>query len=266
MSQYLFSQFRVNEFETLHRELSKVFDIQQAELQSIYEIMRTEFEIDGSASKNVLPRSIFRSDNPNFQKRYDEALLVGVDLPSILEKDNGILEKKTIVILAQDPLRKGSKRIEEIGVGTPYSLHEKRCREKGISSNYFDLIKVLLDEGYRVYLTDIYKIWVSQPDKDRCISLSKQDENHFIQILKAELEILAPLTIITWGQKASDAVESLNLDVRHLKFPHPSNAANGTWLKIIGKSPTQENKIEFWRQKVSDYLASVNLNRHDSSG
>ena len=257
MTQYLFSQFRANEFETLHRELFKVFDIQQAKLQSLYENMRTEFEVDGFPPERMLPRSIFRSYDPNFQKRYDEALVIGIDIPSIIEKNNGILEKKTIVILAQDPLRPISERIEAIGIGTPYSLHAKSCREKGRGSFYFELIKVLLDEGYRIYLTDIIKIWVSdrEPSKDKGIRLSKQDENRFIQILKAEVEIFEPLGIITWGKKARDTVSGLELGVRHLEFPHPSGSNNGAWHKLIGKSPTRQNKIEFWSQKVSDYLA-----------
>ena len=119
----------------------------------------------------------------------------------------------------------------------------------------------MLDEGHRVYLTDIFKIWVSQPSKDQYIPLSKQDHNRFIQVLRAELEVFTPLAIITWGVKARDMVRNLNLGVRHLAFPHPSGSANGEWRKLIGKSPTRENKIEFWRLKVSGYLASIDLVR-----
>ncbi len=255
MSQYLFSQFRDNEFETLHQELFKVFDIQQAKLQSLYENMRIKFEVDGLPPEIKLPRSIFRSNDPNFQKCYDEALVIGIDFPSILEKNNEILEKKTIVILGQDPLRKSNTRIEEIEIGTPYSLHVKSCRKKGVGSRYFDFVKVLLDKGYRIYLTDIFKIWVSnsEPSKYQGIRLSKLDENRFIQILKTEVEIFEPLGIITWGKKASDTINRLNLSIKHLKFPHPSPSANGEWRKLLGKSPTQNNKLEFWSQKVSDY-------------
>jgi hypothetical protein len=256
MSHYLFSQFKANEFERLHRELSEVFDIQQASLQSLYDVMWAEFEIEGSR-QHLLPRSIFRSDDLSFQKRYDEALVIGIDLPSILERDDGVLEKKTVVILGQDPLRKSSERKEEVLVGTPYSVHERSSREKGRSSFYFDLIKVLLDEGYRIYLTDIYKICVSKPSGSQCTSLSNQDRNRFFNVLRAELEVFAPLAIITLGVKAGDMVTSLNLNIRHLPFPHPSHSANKAWIKLIGKSPTNENKIEYWQQTVSNYLAML---------
>lgn len=256
MSHYLFSQFRTNEFERLHRELSEVFDIQQANLQALYDVMRTEFEIAGSR-QYFLPRSIFRSHDSNFQKRYDEALVIGIDLPCILEKNDGDFGKKTVVILGQDPLRKSSNRREEIEIGTPYSVHAKIRREKGRSSLYFDLIKVLLDEGHRVYLTDIFKIWVSQSSKNQGLLLIKQDRKRFFDVLRAELGVFSPLAIITLGVKASDMIKSLNLDIRHLPFPHPSLSANGAWIKLIGKPTTSKKKLEYWQQTVSSYLAGL---------
>jgi hypothetical protein len=251
MSQYLFSQFNPDEFESLHRELSKVFHISQGILRDLYEVMRQEFEIEGYPPDRTLPRSIFHSHNEEFQKRYDEALVIGVDIPSILERNDDVSNKKTIVIIGQDPLRKSDKRVEEIGIATPYALHLKSCREQHRSTRlYFDLIKVLLDEGYRVYLTDIFKIWVSQPDKDKGIKLSKQDRDRFIQVLEAELRIFEPLAIITWGGAASSKVRKMSLETKHLALTHPSGAACGTWRRILDKPATRENKIEFWKQKV----------------
>ena len=258
MPEYLFSQFKVSEFEALHRELSKVFEISKSKLQSLYEIMQRGFEIEEFPPENKLPRNIFRSDDPIFQKLYDEAFIIGVDIPSILEKNNGVSEKETVVILGQAPLRKSSNRIEEIGIATPYAMHLKSCREKLRNTRlYFDLIKVLLDNGYRVYLTDIFKIWVSEPSKDKGIPLSKQDYSRFIQVLKAELEIFEPLVIITWGKVASKTIKNLSLDVKHLEFPHPSGAANGKWRELIGKPATRENRINFWKQQISGYLSSL---------
>ncbi|MEJ7848752.1 MAG: hypothetical protein WKF92_11760 [Pyrinomonadaceae bacterium] len=256
MSQYVFSEFRANELESLSRELSRVFDIQQPHLQSIYDTMRAQFEVD-DFTPQYLPRSVFRSDDLAFQKSYNEALVIGIDIPGILEKNDGIWDKKTIVVLGQDPLRKSISRVEEIGIGTPYSLHQKRDRDQKSNPIYFDFIKILLDEGYRVYLTDIFKIWVSEPSKDQCIPLSNQDHNRFIQVLKAELKVFAPLAVITWGLKASNIITTLDINMRHLEFPHPSRAANGKWKELMGTSPTRENKVAFWRQTVSDYLASI---------
>ncbi|MEH2347677.1 MAG: uracil-DNA glycosylase family protein [Nostoc sp.] len=261
MSDYLFSQFKANEFEALHKELSKVLNISHGHLEALYEVMLQEFELEGYP-EHILPRNIFHSHDESFQQCYEEALVIGVDIPSVLEKSNNISNKKTVVIVGQDPLRKSEKKVEEkvekISIGTPYALHLKNCREDLPNTRlYFDLIKVLLDAGYRVYLTDIFKVWVSEANCDRGIHLNKQDCTRFIQVLKAELEIFEPVAIVTWGKKASDGIKNIKLEVKHLEFPHPSGAANGTWGRLMGKSPTRENRINYWQEKVFAYLSGL---------
>ncbi len=93
--------------------------------------------------------------------------------------------------------------------------------------------------------------------RHRGIPLNKQDCNRFIQVLKTELEIFEPLAVITWGREASNGIRSLKLEVKHLEFPHPSGAANGAWRKLIGKSPTRENRINYWEQEVFAYLSGL---------
>lgn len=253
---YLFSRFQANELESLQRELFKVLDISQSQLEDLYEVMQQEFEVEGYP-EHTLPRNTFHSHNESFQKRYEEALVIGVDIPSLFERDDNISSKKTVIIFGQDPLRKSNKRVEEIGIATPYALHLKDCREKLRNTRlYFDLIKVLLDAGYRVYLTDIFKVWVSEASCDRGILLSKQDQARFIQILKAELEIFEPVGIVAWGKVASKAIKSINLDFEHLDFPHPSGA-NRIWNTLISKPVTREKRINFWQEKVFAYLSRL---------
>ncbi|MBD2199396.1 MULTISPECIES: hypothetical protein [Calothrix] len=87
MPEYLFSQFHRNEFEALHKELSKVFNITQGQLQDCYEVMQQYFKGE-SNSRHIpsLPRNIFYSCEKKFQKRYEEAFVIGVDIPSILDR------------------------------------------------------------------------------------------------------------------------------------------------------------------------------------
>jgi hypothetical protein len=253
MERYLFSKFREGEIEALHNNLSKVLDVSKDELCSIYAKMREEFQVDGYP-QCMLARDIFRSDDKKFQKHYDEALVIGVDIPSLFERDNGSLNKKTVVILGQDPLRSCKEKVNRIEVGTPYGLHLKNCREVlRNTSLYFDLIKFILDKGYRVYLTDIIKIWVSQPKVDRGIPLSNIDRNRFIKILKAELEIFEPIAVISWGRIASNVARN-DLGIQPHDFPHPSGAANGKWREIMGKPATRENRINFWQEEISKFL------------
>jgi len=225
MTQYLFSNFKDNEFENLFQQLAEVFTIPQSQLSKLYERMREEFEAEScSKPKPTLPREIFYSSHESFQKLYDNAWIIGVDIPSILELNNNIRDKKTIVILGQDPRRRSKERVEEIEIATPYALQSKYCREKHRSTRlYFDLIKVLLENGYRVYLTDVFKIWISQPNNGIYNTpLIKQEQDRFIKILKLELEIFKPLAVITWGQVASEAVDRITSSFNHFKFPHPS--------------------------------------------
>ncbi|MHC5597025.1 MAG: uracil-DNA glycosylase [Nostoc sp.] len=258
MSDYLFSQFKANEFEALHKELSKVLDISQDKLQNIYEEMQQKFELEGYPDDRRLTRNIFHSHNESFHKCYEDALVIGVDIPSLLEKNNNISNKKTVVIVGQDTLRKSDKRVEEIGIATPYALHLKDCRENLPNTRlYFDLIKVLLDAGYRVYLTDIFKVWVSEANCDRGIPLKKQDRTRFIQVLKAELEIFEPVAIVTWGKKASNGIKRIELEVKPFEFPHPGRAAHGALGRLMGKPATRENRINYWQEKVFAHLSGL---------
>ena len=166
MTKYLFSNFQNNEFDLLHQVILEILDIPKDKLRVIYETMQKDFESEGFPPETRLSRDIFCSHDLKFQQRYNDSLVIGVDIPSLLERDDDYPNKKMIAILGQDPLRKSDKRREEIGIGTPYGMHLKFCRERLRNTRlYFDLIKVLLDEGYRVYLTDIFKVWVSEADK-----------------------------------------------------------------------------------------------------
>ncbi|MBD2501446.1 uracil-DNA glycosylase family protein [Anabaena azotica] len=258
MSQYLFSQFKNNEFKNLYHQLAQVFTISQNQISEFYETMRKEFEEEG-CTKHTFSRNIFHSSNESFQQLYDNAWIIGVDIPSILERNDQTLNKKTIAILGQDPRRQSDTRVEEIEIATPYALHSKYCREKHHSTRlYFDLIQVLLDNGYRVYLTDVLKIWISQDNNGKhSIPLIKQERERFRKILQLELEIFEPLAVITWGKVANKAVHSLDSSIKHLEFPHPSPANHHSWTKIMGKPSTRTNRIEYWQEEVLPLLNNL---------
>jgi len=46
----------------------------------------------------------------------------------------------------------------------------------------------------------------------------------------------------------------LQLGIKHLNFIHPSGAAGGAWKKLIGESPTDANKLAYWRKKIAQEL------------
>jgi hypothetical protein len=257
MTEYLFSNFIDNEFDKLHEGLSEVFDIQKKDLESKYNKYKEEFESSDSSCQ-TFPRNIFNSCDKKFQAKYNEAFSIGVDIPSLFEIKNNSLKKKPIIIVGQDPLRRKEKRFEDIDIATPYALHSKDCREKYKNTRlYFNLIKILMQEGYRVYLTDIFKIWVSDVnDTKKNISLPKEDRIRFSKVLKAELDIFDPLAVITWGKKSEKIVSEFNFKMNHLCFPHPSGAAKWYLAKEMKKAATDENIKEYWKETVLEYLSS----------
>ncbi|MEO0759103.1 MAG: uracil-DNA glycosylase family protein, partial [Cyanobacteria bacterium J06648_16] len=167
----------------------------------------------------------------------------------------GAKNKPTIVILGQDP--KSDQDSEKIHLGTPYGLHHKGSREVLKRTKlYFEMITTLLELGCRVYFTDIYKIWVCNPNRPYYgINLPDGDQEKFISVLKEELTVINPIALVTWGKVSANSVTAMKLDTQHLSFPHPSGAANGAWSKLINKSPTDENKLAYWNTVISESLS-----------
>jgi hypothetical protein len=159
-------------------------------------------------------------------------------------------DKPTIVILGQDS--KSDQDTEQLRIGTPYALHLKKCRETFKTTKfYFDMINVLLNLGYRVYLTDVFKVWVCNPSRPYYrAKLPRIDQQKFISALKIELQIVQPTVIITWGREATNSVYQMSLGFPHLDFPHPGGAAGGAWMRLLGQSPTRANKLNYWKKRI----------------
>ncbi|NJN74546.1 MAG: hypothetical protein HC799_18000 [Limnothrix sp. RL_2_0] len=250
----LFSQFSSKEFEVISDILSSLFTTSKIELTALYKRLNDDFD-NSCPSPIFVDRAFFTSMDEGFQAIYAQSPVIAVDLPSILELDNGDINKPTVVILGQDP--KNDHDFENIIVGTPYALHSKECRIKH-TKRYFEMVFVLLSLGYRVYLTDIFKVWVCDPTRpySRC-KLPRIDQEKFFHILKLEFQAVKPVALITWGNEAANSLSSVNIEVPHLKFLHPGGAANGAWKRLLGKSPTDANKLEYWKTRIFESLSGL---------
>lgn len=249
----LFSKFEERKRQELYQLLGSVFNTNSAELEKLYQDINSTFEQPGYPL-HLTDRSFFNSADETFRSTYQSSPVVAVDLPSLMEFDDGIKDKPTIAIVGQDSKQDGD--YEQLVVGTPYGLHHKDSREKLKRTKlYFDMIRVLLRLGYRVYLTDLLKIWVCDPKQPYTgIKLPDVDRKRFLELIEAELAIVKPSAVVTWGIVAGNAVDQLSLDIKHLNFLHPSGAANGAWKKLINKSPTNSNKLEYWSTKIRQEL------------
>lgn len=250
----LFSKFKAQELEQLCQVLCRVFDTTPAELAKLYQDIDNNFNKSGWPL-NFVRRDFFKPVNEEFRLTYQKSPVVAVDLPSLMEWDDGRRDKPTIASVGQDSKNDGDHE-QVVVVGTPYGLHHKSSREDLPRTKlYFEMIQVLLELGYRVYLTDLIKIWVCDPGRRYYgISLPKADKQRFLQLIKPELEIVKPVAVITWGKLAGDAVEKLQLNIERLKFIHPGGAANGAFKSLTGESPTYSNKLAYWRREITERL------------
>ncbi|WP_008317804.1 hypothetical protein [Leptolyngbya sp. PCC 6406] len=252
-SPLLFSKFKSHEFNELCDLLCTVFEMSRTEITEVYDNIRSTFDEPGWPPHHIR-RSIFKSGDESFQETYAKSPVIAVDLPSSFELDNGSQEKQTIVIIAQDS--KSDRNSQEIPIGTPFGLHHKGSREVlGTTKFYYEMIAVLMQMDYRVYLTDIFKVWVCDPGRPyNRIKLPLTDQNRFFKALEAELPIINPSVVITWGRDASFAMHKVKYDIKHLAFPHPGGAAGGAWAKLLGDSPTRVNKLAYWKSAISQAL------------
>ena len=256
MPTYLFSEFSPEEKHSLCLLLQEVFHVSEHEFTTFYKDIIRDFNVPGWEHRNWLPRSVFASAHPSFQSQYQQSPVIGIDLPSTFELSNGKLQKPTIAILAQDSLRDVKARLEPIEVGTPFGLDHIACRTQLWTKIYMQLVDVLVQMGYRVYLTDLIKVWVSNGTK-KGIPLPKADRERFAKRVPKELETFQVGAVITWGKPATLAVRDLHLDIPHLEFPHPSGANNGYWKKKIGMAPTWTNKRAYFQARIQETLKAT---------
>lgn len=249
---YSFCKFSPTEFSDLSNVLCSVFNTNQVQLETFYNSWRTTFDVADYPQPQMVDRSFFVPDGQELCEQYNKAPMIGSDLPSLIELNNTCSNKPTIVILAQDPLR--SQQSEKLELGTPFGFHAKGCREHHRATKlYFKMVDVLLRKGYRVYLTDIFKIWIRQAGKqNRGIKLGS-NADRFLNLLEAELKICNPVALITWGKQSAKAIQNLPLKVNSFNFPHPSGG-NRCWPTILnGQSATHANKVKYWQSRIEDW-------------
>ena len=184
---------------------------------------------------------------PNFK-------VVGIDVPVLLSNGKG--EKGTIMIIAESPVR-DTRSVKKNGlyIGTPFAVAQKFNVPSQCKIYKFIFCK-LLDAGYNVYITDAVKEWHKGLKK-------KEFVNHIdYSVLKAEIENVKPILIVTWGETAKVACKKCG--VKPFPQMHPVILNWDRWkvkmLKdtIVNGSGIGKNYIDDLREdKVKDpiYLA-----------
>lgn len=180
-------------------------------------------------------KSCFQIKKLNLAK----AGLTGIDLPIVINKSSG---EKTLMILAQDPLRHRNdfSNINDIVIGTPFALHSNFYTKNGWGKLYWDLVNELANKFHNIYITDKSKVWTENG------SALKTINTHSIKFLEAEINLVNPDAILALGKTAIGALEKIGVPANKIiNTPHPS-APTKFWLKFgakDGKHHSIKNKI-----------------------
>lgn len=179
--------------------------------------------------------------------------LLGFDVPVLIKTDKAF--KGTIAILGQDalrdpndPLLKGFNTKDDIVVGLPYAIaFDQNYKQVSV---YHHLIKDILDAGYDVYLSDIWKSWGKKHDSrmGRWSNI-----NPHKQCLEDEFKNLNINYVVLMGGVAQKKFKTIPnpSNVVDISVPHLSPAANGTWKDFLKDKPVDEvNKIEFVKDEM----------------
>lgn len=180
--------------------------------------------------------------------------LIGYDVPVLIHTKYDIC-KGIVAILGQDalrdpkdPLLNGINTTNDIVVGLPYAIaFDRNYKQVAV---YHNLIKDILDAGYDVYLTDIWKSW----DDNHVSRMGRWSNiNPHKQCLEDEFKNLNIDYVVLMGGVAQKKFKTIPnpSNVVDISVPHLSPAANGTWKDFLkDKSVDEVNKIEFVKDEM----------------
>lgn len=164
-------------------------DILYSELIEMYNNQsRPEF-LGFDFSYNAIPEFHFIKDhckNPKF---------VGIYVPSYFNHSNNGEDKKIIMVVGIDHKRNGDEFREKLSIGTPFGFNT------GKTKPYWDFVKGLLDDNFTVYLTDTYKLYFKNVEKEssKIPKFTNPKIDIHQEIFANEIKIVNPDLIVTLG-------------------------------------------------------------------
>ena len=179
--------------------------------------------------------------------------ILGFDVPVLIKTKEKC--KGSIAILGQDalrdpkdPLLRGFNTKDDIALGLPYAIaFDQNYKQVSV---YHHLIKDILDAGYDVYLTDIWKSW----DDNHVSRMGRWSNiNPHKQCLDDEFESVNIDYVVLMGNVAQTKFKTITTpnSVVEIPVPHLSPVANSTWKDFLNEKPIDEaNKIEFVKIKM----------------
>lgn len=176
---------------------------------------------------------------------------IGMDLPTWFNiQDNN----KHIMIVAQDPLRNSKWYGEcfDAVISSPFGQQDLGHRQRANGGKMMSLlVERLVNNGYGAYLTDANKFFIH--DHKTTDTFSAAHIDLYAKIMKREIELVKPTTIVCLGKRAEILCKKLGLP-NILALPHLSGTARGTIVrkfpKLKSKGATAENIAEEYTKEI----------------
>jgi hypothetical protein len=159
----------------------------------------------------------------------NESYRYGIDLPVFLSKPEN---KKAVIFISEDPLRGSNEPTDKIILSTPFGIHLSN-KDNNPNRRFYrnEILQDFLVNGYNIYVTDIFKIWIKGSTPK--INLRKKEVvyNNFIECLKKEISFVKnqynsdEIKIVAFGRPAEFAVRQIEnmFESKPTYLKHPSS-------------------------------------------
>ena len=170
----------------------------------------------------------------------------GIDLPCWIEVAQS---DRCIILMGQDSLRSdkffpvpAADSGPRVSIGTPYGVHSRALWQYHNCPRYWEVIRRLLNEGYNLYLTDVFKFWYKGVTYNLTGRTSRSILEQEFDVIKASgpgslivafgqrvAKFLDPgRGVFAQGRISETRAEIRNVDGRRmLRVLHPSPQNNG---------------------------------------
>ncbi len=208
MDEIKFCDFTENDLSQVSTIMSNLIFVSSDEIKGYYEKFKRSFN---DQNKIQYDKDKYEKLRIKYIEKFnidDMWLNAGIDLPILF---SNFKSNKTILILAQDPLRDEKyfeclnceNNHEDVIIGTPFSLHNNYYRENRFKE-LFSLVQSIVKEmEARVYISDIYKIFFVANNKKSIKNAEYIKSDIHKKVLEKEICFLNPDLIISLGVEAT---------------------------------------------------------------
>lgn len=200
-------------------------------LKQLSDRLRNEFH-HGHAPNREMPEIKPEDWNTRLLEPYADRPL-GYDLPCLLSADRS--EKGRIMLCAQDPLRGPGPA--KLTVGTFFGIDSQYHRTRRHWGMIWRLVRLLVDRGYDVWVTDAIKLFAGP----NMIYKDEKLRNLCYSVMQEEIAAFRPNRVIAFGSIAESALRAVIAHQQVIRVPHPT---------ARGVRGTLHERFNFYRDAI----------------